>query len=79
MSTTPALEKRLLTIDDYHAMIAAEIPHYWVVNLQEHQLEVYAQPAKGRYKLRQIYLLDETVEIASFGIEVEVEKLLGSA
>lgn len=55
----------------------AGILHYWIVNLPEQQLEVYAQPAKGQYKLRQIYLLDEKVVIEPFGIEVGVEQLLG--
>lgn len=56
----------------------AGIPYYWIVNLPEQQLEVYAQPDKGQYKLRQIYLLDEKVVIEPFGVEVGVEQLLGS-
>ena len=54
------------------------IPFYWIVNLPEMQLEVYSQPDKGQYKLRQIYLLDEKVEIPPFGVEVEVAKLIGN-
>ncbi|MCB0073711.1 MAG: Uma2 family endonuclease, partial [Caldilineaceae bacterium] len=57
----------------------AGVPFYWIVNLPELQLEVYSQPAQGKYKLRQIYLLDEKVEISPFGIEVEVAKLMGKA
>ena len=56
----------------------AGIPFYWIVNLPEMQLEVYSQPDKGQYKLRQIYLLDEKVEIPPFGVEVEVAKLIGN-
>ncbi len=79
MSNSVALEKKLLTCDDYHAMIAAGIPFYWIVNLPERQLEVYSRPANGQYKLRQICLPDEKVEIPPFGIEVEAAKLIGSA
>ena len=57
----------------------AGVPFYWIVNLPELQLEAYSQPAKEKYKLRQIYLLDEKVEIPPFGIEVEVAKLIGKA
>lgn len=57
----------------------AGILYYWIVNLPEQQLEVYAQPGKGQYKLRQICLLDEKVVIEPFGIEVGVEQLLGSS
>ncbi|MCO6474988.1 MAG: Uma2 family endonuclease [Phaeodactylibacter sp.] len=58
---------------------AGGIPFYWIVNLPEMQLEVYSQPAKDQYKLRRIYLPDEKVEIPSFGIMVEVVKLIGEA
>lgn len=56
----------------------AGIPFYWIVNVPELQLEAYSRPAKGKYKLRQIYLLDEKVEIPPFGVEVEVSKLIGN-
>lgn len=56
----------------------AGIPFYWIVNLPERQLEVYSRPANGQYKLRQICLPDEKVEIPPFGIEVEAAKLIGS-
>lgn len=75
MSTTTLEKDRTVKAPLY---AKAGIPFYWIVNLPEMQLEVYSQPAKGKYKLRQIYLLDEKVEISPFGVEVEVAKLIGN-
>ncbi len=39
----------------------AGIPECWIVNLQEHVLEVYREPAGPRYKSLRYYTPDENV------------------
>ena len=39
----------------------AEIPEYWIVNLNEEQVEVYQQPVDGRYTQRRVYSDHEQV------------------
>jgi Uma2 family endonuclease len=44
----------------------AKIPIYWIVNLQDRQIEVYTQPRGGKspaYKQRQVYNIDATVPL----------------
>ncbi|MCS6920141.1 MAG: Uma2 family endonuclease [Fimbriimonadales bacterium] len=39
----------------------AGIPEYWIVNLQQRQLEVYREPAGSEYKSIRYYTLDESI------------------
>ncbi len=55
----------------------AQIDNYWIVNLQEKQLEVYSQPVKGRYKLREIYLPGEKIKLVALDIEIKFETFFG--
>jgi Uma2 family endonuclease len=44
----------------------AKFPVYWIVNLQQQQIEVYTQPRGGKspvYKHRQDYGLDDTIPL----------------
>jgi len=67
-----------LVIEVAHATVArdrrkakiyaqASVPHYWIVNLDDRQIEIYAQPSsKGKrsvYQSRQIFLSPEDVGI----------------
>ena len=53
------------------------IPTYWIVNLQDRQIEVYTQPKGGQYCTRQTFLPGEELELPGFGLKVAVEDLLG--
>lgn len=55
------------------------IPTYWIVNLQDRQIEVYTQPKDGQYRTRQTFLPGEELELPDFGLKVAVEDLLGPA
>ena len=51
------------------------IPEYWILNLRDNQLEVYAQPEKTAYAQQQT--LATTENITAFGQEWSVAALLG--
>ncbi len=53
------------------------IPTYWIINLQDRQIEVYTQPKGGQYRTRQTFLPGEELELPGFGLQVAVEDLLG--
>lgn len=69
------LEKDRLVKGPLYAQ--AKVPVYWIANLVDHQLEVYAQPKQGQYTLRRILLPEEHVTLPGFEMTVEVGKLLG--
>ena len=51
------------------------IPKYWILNLQDNQLEVYSQPEKTAYTQQQT--LAATEKVTAFGREWSVGELLG--
>jgi len=55
----------------------ASIPHYWIVNLVDNQIEAYSRPKGDGYTLRQIHLLGEQIILPHFDLEVGVDDLLG--
>lgn len=55
------------------------IPTYWIVNLQDRQIEVYTQPKDRLYRTRQTFLPGEELKIPDFGLRVAVDELLGPA
>lgn len=55
------------------------IPTYWIVNLQDRQIEVYTRPKDGQYRTRQTFLPGEELETPGFGLQVAVDELLGPA
>ncbi len=69
------LEKDRLVKGPLYAQ--AKVPVYWIANLVDHQLEVYAQPKQGQYTQRRILLPEEHVTLPGFEMTVEVGKLLG--
>jgi len=46
---------------------AANIPVYWIVNLVEGQVEVYTDPAGGRYTSRTVFTRDQEIPIVIDG------------
>jgi Uma2 family endonuclease len=48
----------------------AGIPVYWIVNLVDHQVEDYTEPAEGSYGAKQVYKPGEDVPVMLDGDEV---------
>jgi len=55
---------------------AANIPEYWVVNLQTQQLVVFREPQEGRYTQEQTLTQGTLAPLAFADISVSVERLL---
>jgi Uma2 family endonuclease len=55
----------------------AGINHYWIVNLQENQLETYSEPYthRGIYGTSQIYLPDRLVTIPAFEVTLNLDSI----
>ncbi len=49
---------------------SAGIPVYWIVNLVDRQIEVYAEPTKDGYQSRQDFAAGKDVPVAIEGREV---------
>lgn len=45
----------------------AGIPHYWLLNLNERQLEAHSDPAEGAYRQRAIYAADASAPVIIAG------------
>lgn len=56
---------------------SAAIPEFWIVNLEESQVEVYKNPVNGDYASRQDFKNSDTIFIESLDIAVRVDKILG--
>ena len=57
----------------------AGIPHYWIVNVNEHRVEVYLDPSPTGFRLRGNYASGEKVPVVIDGIsvgEIAVDDLL---
>ena len=52
------------------------IEEFWLININQQQLEVYTRPAGDTYKLRQIYKQDEVVRLPKFDLKIDVRDLL---
>jgi len=55
------------------------IPTFWIVNLQDRQIEVFTQPKDGQYCTRRIFLPGEELELKDFALQVTVDDLLSPA
>lgn len=54
------------------AYAGAHIPEYWIVNLDERQLEVHREPVSGRYRVRLLLGLDEAVTPVAVSDALEI-------
>lgn len=54
----------------------AQIPEYWIVNLEKREIEVYETPLDDQYRSRHIYQPEDELTIAPFGVRIAVEALL---
>lgn len=54
----------------------AGIPEYWIVNLEQREIEVYQSPIKDQYRSRHIYLPGDDIPLPSFDFSCAVDDLL---
>lgn len=54
----------------------AQIPEYWIVNLEKREIEVYQTPRQDQYRSRHIYLPEDEMSLPPFGVTIAVEALL---
>ncbi|HNI25849.1 MAG TPA: Uma2 family endonuclease, partial [Leptospiraceae bacterium] len=52
---------------------SADIPNYWIVNLNQKEIEVYSDPVLGNYRTVKNYTSGEKISI--FGSELDVSVL----
>ena len=55
----------------------SNIQEYWVINLQDLEIEVYKEPKGDHYALRRIYSLDEAIPLP-MGKHIQVQSILRS-
>jgi Uma2 family endonuclease len=70
--------QRRITVDEYHRMIGAGIPEYWIANLAEATVEVHREPdrAAGSYRVRTVVPAGETLAPAAVpGVRIDVGAL----
>jgi Uma2 family endonuclease len=49
---------------------ARGIPVYWIINLVDHQVEVYSEPEGGEYRKSQVFSREQQVPVIIGGAEV---------
>ncbi len=55
----------------------SNISLYWIVNIEEEQIEVYSKPKNGEYSTKRVFVKGETIKFESFKLDIEVASLLG--
>ncbi|MCG8390641.1 MAG: Uma2 family endonuclease [Cytophagales bacterium] len=56
---------------------SAEIPEFWLVNVEKKEVEVYTSPAKGAYKKMEIFYPEDTLSLRFCNRSVAVKEILG--
>ncbi len=51
------------------------IPEYWIINLQDYQIEIFQQPKNTDYQLKTIAKSGETVTCEGIGLTVSVDEV----
>lgn len=67
VSDTTVVKDRGVKKDNY---ARARIPVYWIVNLDDRQIEVHSQPAEGKYGDEQTYKPGQDVPVMLDGVEI---------
>ncbi|MCB0547414.1 MAG: Uma2 family endonuclease [Phaeodactylibacter sp.] len=55
---------------------SAKVPECWIVNLEKREIEAYHSPVEGRYKISELYLLDDEINIKALGMAFKVDELI---
>ena len=54
----------------------AGIQEYWIINLQDKEIEVYQSPQGKEYQNRQVYKKGEIIGIDEFGVQMKVSDII---
>jgi len=54
----------------------AKIKEYWIVNLVDNCIEVYKNPRKDNYKLKETFYLDDEISLTDFDFKIKVSSIL---
>lgn len=54
----------------------AGIPVYWIINLEEKQVEVYHSPAGKVYRHRDLMMIDDILSLESLSFQLPVKEIL---
>jgi len=54
----------------------ANIPHFWIVNLEDGNVEVYTKPSGGSYEERTIIENNETVSLPQFDVSLSISDFI---
>lgn len=54
---------------------ASKVPEYWIVNLQDYQIEIFKQPKNTDYQIKTIAKAGETVTCEGIGFTVSVDEI----
>ncbi|MCG8332036.1 MAG: Uma2 family endonuclease [Chitinophagales bacterium] len=54
----------------------ANIPEYWIVNIQLKEIEVYTKPGNSRYKQKMLLTLEDVVNINALGSTIPISQLI---
>jgi Uma2 family endonuclease len=55
--------------EKWFAYARGDIPYYWIVNLVDHQVEVYSDPVQGGYRSSEILKVGQEVGVLVDGVE----------
>ncbi len=69
------VEGQLFTVDEYYKMLEVGIPEYWIINLQEEQVEVHQKPIRGRYTFQQILFPEDPLRLEAPDWELPIATL----
>lgn len=53
----------------------AGIPEYWIVNVQDQEIEAYRTPIGNNYKHREIIRLDDEVPFHAFDLQIPADRI----
>ena len=54
----------------------AKIKEYWIVNLVDNCIEVYNNPTKDIYKLKETFYLEDEISLTDFNLKIKVSSIL---
>ncbi len=69
-----SLEKDRQTKLEIYA--SANIPEYWIINLDKKEVEVYQSPFKNTYRSKKLFFPEDAIELPRLGVALAVQQLL---
>lgn len=54
----------------------AGVKEYWIVNLNQEEIEVHTNPYNDKYRSKDLYFRGDLIPLKAFNLQVEVDKIL---